>query len=218
MKVYAVKTGCFTPRFKNTSLTCIKYLSFSFAVFGLSGCFASTKDFRMAPAPPELRFSSLYNQQQSSAATLYLTDPAGAKERERLVPKDIITQVATVIDTAQVVTKSLTSEEKSTRKCRIQHRFDRKAMLAYEWDRSRIALDVNGINIGGSDDDQGFRLEYRIKLSPEKTKVEKCRYASRWQGLIGSSYNEFFIREEDTVWQELREIRNDVTHYIDDAF
>lgn len=109
------------------------------------------------------------------------------------------------------------SSSEPEKKCRINDRFDRKALVAYHWDRNRLALDVDGINLGGSGN-KGVRLEYRLRLQPGKTRKEKCLYESNWQGLIGSGYHELFVRENDTVWQELRRMRRDVMHRLDDNF
>ena len=98
--------------------------------------------------------------------------------------------------------------------CGFKDRFDRKAILAYEWERSRLALDVDGLSFGGSDD-QAIKIQYTLRLQPEKSKEQRCRFNSPWQGLIGSGYNELFVREQDTVYEELREMRAKLKNYID---
>lgn len=109
------------------------------------------------------------------------------------------------------------TEEKE---CRLKDRFDRKALLAYEWSRSRVALDVDGFNVGwdGVSEFESVKLEYRLRLQPEQTPREKCRYESRWQGALGSGYNEFFRREDGAVWQELKAYKDKAVNFIDDAF
>lgn len=93
--------------------------------------------------------------------------------------------------------------------CSLGDRFDRGELLAYEWDRSRLGLDVDGINMKGGDN-QAVKLNYTLRLQPEKTQKQRCRYPSAWQGLAGSAYNELMLRKENTVWQQLRQIRKDV--------
>ena len=36
--------------------------------------------------------------------------------------------------------------------------------------------------------------------------------------MIGSGYNELFVRDKDTVWQQLRAMRKDAERFIDDRF
>lgn len=115
--------------------------------------------------------------------------------------------------------KSLTTETEG-KECRLKDRFDRKAVLAYEWDRSRVSLDVNGLGFGwdGFSDVEEIKLEYRLRLQPEKPPREKCRYASHWQGIVGSGYNEFFVREENTVWEDLKKVKEKAGQYIETTF
>jgi len=99
---------------------------------------------------------------------------------------------------------SLQAEEVA-KACSLRHRFDRKALIAYEWGDNRLGLDMDGVNMAGADI-KAAMVTYRFRFSPDrkvayKTKREKCRYHSKWQGLIGSGYNEFFVREDDTVVQ-----------------
>ncbi|MGH1403019.1 MAG: hypothetical protein ACRBDL_02135 [Alphaproteobacteria bacterium] len=101
--------------------------------------------------------------------------------------------------------------------CRVQDRFDRKALVAYEWDRSRLSLDVDGIGMDGADVDM-VRLEYKIRFQPEKTKKQRCRYPSRWQGLVGSGYSELIVREEDTVFEEIKALRKKANPYLERFF
>ena len=104
----------------------------------------------------------------------------------------------------------------SFKKCRLKDRFDRKALIAYEWDRSRLSLDVDGVNLRGGD--KSIRVEYKLRFQPEKTRAQRCRYPSKFQGLIGSGYNEIVIRKEDTVWSELRDMKREALDYIDHVF
>ncbi len=96
------------------------------------------------------------------------------------------------------------------RGCSIKDRFDRKSTLAYNFEDGQSQLALNMRVRGPSFSDPG-RLEFRgaemrftYKLQKTKNKKEHCRYASPVQGLLGSAYNEFALREEDTIVQELR--------------
>lgn len=102
--------------------------------------------------------------------------------------------------------------------CRVQDRFDKKALLAYEWGgRSRLGLDVDGLSYDSYDVEQ-VKVEYRLRFQQYKTAKERCRYGSSWQGMLGSGYNELFVRENDTIWQELNVLENDVEDGWDTIF
>lgn len=175
----------------------------------LTGCITSNTSKPLAPAPPEVNFSSV----------------------SRDIPIDVA-QVAMDVNALSAVSpaagappveiaKSLTEEDKEKR-CRIQDRFDRKAILAYEWDRSRLALDMDGLNVGfdGISKFEQIKLEFRMKLQRDakKDKRAACRYGSRWQGVVGSGYNEFFRREDDTVWEEIKALRQEARTYLENVF
>ncbi len=99
-------------------------------------------------------------------------------------------------------------ESKPVKSCSLGDRFDRGEVIAYEWDRNRLGFDVDGLNMGGGDE-SAVKLQYTLRLQHEQSSEQACRYASAWQGIAGSVYNELFLREEDTVWQELRAMRRD---------
>lgn len=90
--------------------------------------------------------------------------------------------------------------------CSISDRFDRGEVLAYEWDRSRLGLNVDGINMDG-DGEQAVKVSYTMRLQPEKSPEQRCRYPSAWQGMAGSAYNELVKREDNTVWDQLKQAR-----------
>lgn len=107
--------------------------------------------------------------------------------------------------------------EGGEKKCRIQDRIDRSALIAYQWDNSRVGLDVDGLNMTGGGL-EGVMVEYKMRLQPYKTRKEKCRYESGWQGMVGSGYNEMFMREENTIWNQMDEIVNDAEDALDKLF
>lgn len=102
------------------------------------------------------------------------------------------------------------SAKAAEQNCSIGDRFDRGEVIAYEWDRSRLGVDVDGVSMGGGSDDDAVRLTYTLRLQPEKSDQQRCRYASAWQGIAGSAYNELVKRDQNTVWDQLRQIRKDV--------
>lgn len=105
--------------------------------------------------------------------------------------------------------------------CSIRDMFDRKAMLAYEWGnntRSRLSFDVDGVGLD-SLDVEGVKLEYAFRLQPEKPKKMGCRYSSQWQGMVGSGYNEMFMRgDNEGARRELNELRNDLETRMESLF
>lgn len=105
----------------------------------------------------------------------------------------------------------LSEDESKQLGCNIRDRFDRTATLAYNFDdeQSRLSfhLGVNGPSLG-SPTELEFKsvlVRFTHKFSkPPEGRREKCRFQSNVQGLVGSAYNEFFVRNNFTVWQELR--------------
>lgn len=170
---------------------------FLFSLLTLPGCMASSTTIApLAPEPPVVTYDSI----KISDATFqpnYFAAHSTQQKKDDAVEPHILTLDENVPD--------------NNIKCSIKDRFDRKAVLAYEWNRSRLSFDVDGL---GDSDDAGMRLEYKIRLQPEKTKKQKCRYQARWQGLIGSGYNELVVRQDDTVWQALREKRSEATEFL----
>ncbi len=93
--------------------------------------------------------------------------------------------------------------------CGFRDRFDRDGALAYNFDggRKRLALhmDMGNVGLGGVEVDQ-MMVQFKYKLQdPPKRHKDGCRYDSHFQGLVGSAYNEMFMRRNDTVWDELRD-------------
>lgn len=119
------------------------------------------------------------------------------------------------IDNPADKTALRTSEEE--KKCSIKDRFDRKSLLAYQWGQNRVGLNIKGISMT-EQNINAVKLEYKLRLSPEKTRKEKCRYESGWQGLIGSGYNEMFLRQDNTVWHQLDEIADDADDALGKLF
>ncbi|MCC7305745.1 MAG: hypothetical protein IT558_05745 [Alphaproteobacteria bacterium] len=91
--------------------------------------------------------------------------------------------------------------------CSIKDRFDRDAMLAYNFsdNQSRLSLHLSG-DVGlGEAEFEKVMIKFNYKFQPGKDKKQRCRYASGFQGVVGSVYNEFVRRKHDTVLDELRD-------------
>lgn len=77
--------------------------------------------------------------------------------------------------------------------CTAQERFDHQALLAYQWGRNRIGLNFNQVDERFAEADE-VKMTYRIKLQKAKSRAENCLNDSAWQGIIGSGYNELYLR------------------------
>lgn len=94
--------------------------------------------------------------------------------------------------------------------CSIKDRFDRKSTLAYNFsdDQSKLALNLSirgpSLTDPGRLEFRGGEIRFTYQMQKYKKPIERCRYASPVQGLVGSAYNEFFLRDNDTIRQELR--------------
>lgn len=95
--------------------------------------------------------------------------------------------------------------------CGLKDRFDRSETIAYQWGQNRLGFtyDTDGTDFKG-----GF-LRYRLKFQPLQTSKERCQYKSAWQGLVGSSYNELFLRKNNTVWDGVKVLRLDAESRLD---
>jgi len=219
-----VNIPCFTPSCYLRGLENL-YKSFfvpTFVMLTLSGCITSNKSDPLALMPPVVSLQSI-NDQSKLQASYHLNSTI----KNDAISSNVIDKPHSVFieredDNLRAigdikVALDDKNNKKSNKKCRIKDRFDRKAILAYEWGYKRIALDVDGVNLKGNSR-KGIKLEYKMNLQRKKKKIQKCRYKSKWQGLIGSGYHEMFVRENDTVWGELRSIKSKVTNYMDNAF
>ncbi|GJL85166.1 MAG: hypothetical protein DHS20C02_09410 [Micavibrio sp.] len=198
-----MKQSCFVVQ--NSLILQIIFMSL--VAITLVGCSSSTTTALLAPAPPKFDPNA-----PREAITELTVEPAigagqglGAPQRGSVEP---IPEAVAVAFEQEVRPKS----------CRIQDRFDRKALVAYEWGgRSRLGLDIDGISYDSYDVEQ-VKLEYRLRFDTYRTKKERCRYKSNWQGMVGTGYNELFVREDDTLWQEIDVLENDVEDGWDAIF
>lgn len=161
----------------------------------------------LAPQPPAVDLASYQNQKQSQENIT----PDQSIITVHQASEDGLTQEVVDIKDAP---KTAVAEEK---KCSLKDRFDRKAVLAYEWDRSRLAMDLDGVNMD-MDGNMGIKVEYRLRFQKWKKKKERCRYNSKWQGLVGSGYNEMFRRKDDTMWGKIKKMRKQATEFVDEVF
>lgn len=105
----------------------------------------------------------------------------------------------------------LSEDQSKALGCSLGDRFDRGATIAYNFDDNQTQVALN-LSIAGPKFSDPTRLEFNSVLlrythkfsKPPPSKREKCRFQSSFQGLVGSAYNEFFVRNSYTVWKELR--------------
>tara|TARA_R110002072_G_scaffold149291_1_gene297133 strand:- start:1115 stop:1762 length:648 start_codon:yes stop_codon:yes gene_type:complete len=197
------------------------YKSYVFKIFiccsalTLTGCLTSKNSSPLAPLPPDRPLSSiiiptLINMPQNapvSVDNMAAMRPAAGFD---VVNTDVLAESGIVMDLK-------TPAPSTSYNCRMKDRFDRKALLAYEWDRSRVSVDVDGLNMSSGSVD-GVFIKYKLRIQPEPPKKLACRYPSSWQGLIGSGYHELIVREDDTVWKEIDAVKKDVANYVSKVF
>jgi hypothetical protein len=169
----------------------------------LSACSGTSQNHNLALAPAPPVFDPYAVEEPLDMATIR---PAGGFVTADFNPG---------IDRTSV--NSLRAERQQAG-CSTRERFDRKHLIAYQWGRTqenRVGLEIDGLGID-SMDVEAIKLEYTLRLQPHKTKKERCLSASNWQGMLGSAYNELYMREgNDTVWRDLREFRDDVESRVD---
>lgn len=187
-------------------------LGFACSVIGalcLSGCSTGADHVPLAPAPPlQMQYGA------GGGYGLSSHDYLEQQEYNDRAAYQTVKVQAPVRDYASAGVKAETAKSKG---CRPQDRFDRKHLVTYQWgekDRSAIGLDVDGIGMD-SMTVEAVKLEYRFRLQPIKKKVERCRYKSAWQGMVATSYYELFVREEDTIWRDLKKLQDDVGNRFD---
>lgn len=209
MSVCVVKRGCFiAPGQKRINPVLLAAIALAMA-----GCAHSDESqAALAPPPPTFDVSAAHEtfepQQLRAFTGQPIPFPSHIKLSEGVTP---------VEDSYYAGTKASLKTEQSSKKCSVKDRIDRDDLIAYQWGRNRLGLDVDGINMR-STELEGFKLQYTLRLQPHKTRKEKCRYESGWQGMIGSGYNEMFLRQEDTIWMQLDKIKNDAEDAVDKLF
>ncbi len=179
----------------------------SLMAVALAGCSSNMTTASLAPAPPKFDPDA-----PRDAITELSIEPAIGAGQGLGTP-----QGGSAEPVPEIVAVAF-EQEVRPKSCRPQDRFDRKALVAYEWSgRNRLGFDIDGLSYDSYDVEQ-VKLQYRLRFDTYRTKKERCRYKSNWQGMIGTGYNELFMRENDTLWQELDVIQKDVEERWDTLF
>lgn len=178
------------------------------AVLILPGCLASKKSVPLAITPPAFQETALETIHQVPETSHFFVEPSDTSLLSDAIADDNLQEHPAALDADKTSNKQ---------KCHVKDRFDRDAMVAYEWNRSRLSLDVDGLNVSGGGN-MGMYLQYKVVLQPGKNKKQACRYGSQWQGLVGSSYNEFVRRKDDTVWDEIKAFRGEASVFLENLF
>ena len=120
------------------------------------------------------------------------------------------------IDIETVLANNQKTKSVSRKNCNIMDRFDRKLLLSYEQDggNTKYGFDVDGI-LSTNSKKRNIMFSYKKKLNPSTIKKKPCRFNSNIQGLLGSVYNEVFLRQDDTVWSDIKEIRHEIEQNLD---
>jgi hypothetical protein len=156
------------------------------------------------------RFGAWYSANSANdQAASYAVRPSGAE----VLAADPLPQIADAMTLGYEHKISFDAPDKNAPRlphgCSIKERFDRTSVLAYNFSdrKSRLSLhmDIDGIGLKNpaNIEVEGMMLKFRYKFQPIKDRKEACLYPSGWQGWGGSVYNEFFVREKDTIREEL---------------
>lgn len=157
----------------------------------LSGCAKDPRSFRTPIERLDFNSSASSAGGVQQGLTLRDYDPKFAERRAQL---------------------GLSEDQSKALGCNIGDRFDRGATLAYNFSDNQSQLALNLSIEGPQFDDPGHfqfnsvlvRYTHKFSKPPASSRKEKCRFQSSFQGLLGSAYNEFFVRNTYTVWKELR--------------
>lgn len=181
---------------------------FILSILALPGCVTSQKPAPYAPTPPIVDHNFIDAADYSAHAMQFFPNLHSSA--------DLIPGLQPGAGDVEISAKANSLAYDSQINCRLKDRFDREALVAYEWNRNRMSFDVDGI--GGRSGSSGMKLEYKVRLQPEKSQKQKCRYNARWQGVLGSSYNEFVLRDKDTIWSELHQKRVEALEHLSSVF
>ncbi|MEZ5918860.1 MAG: hypothetical protein R3D66_02735 [Alphaproteobacteria bacterium] len=193
----------FTPEKSLQGRQHVVWFLLLFSVLIVTGCSNLKAGSGPAPAPPSF---TLKAERDPITKVAIQNIPSAQNEPVTLASANIPAAPSTLLPANEII---LSAKSQNTGQCRIKDRFDRDEVLAYTWGDNRLGMDVDGLSLSNFEMEQ-VKLQYRLKLQSYKSQKERCRYPSQWQGLVGTGYNELFVRETDTVWQELKALQNDV--------
>lgn len=170
------------------------------ALFLVSGCATDSRHHALAPPPPAFN---------PADAALAMTRPAQMNDMTPASMEGLAAAPfadSTTLSDAEISAALGARRKAFVSDCSIGDRFDRDTTLAYNFKdgQSRLGLDIDGLSYD-SLEIEAVKLEFRYRFSSGKTKKEKCRYESGFQGLVGSSYNEFVRREHNTIWNDIED-------------
>jgi hypothetical protein len=87
--------------------------------------------------------------------------------------------------------------------CSLRDRFDRSAALAYHFKDNQNVLGLK-LGISGPAVNRAmFRFTHHFQ--DKKVKKAHCRKQGPWQGLIPTGVHELAVRDQQTIWQALRD-------------
>ncbi|HOO51040.1 MAG TPA: hypothetical protein PLK94_07120 [Alphaproteobacteria bacterium] len=111
-----------------------------------------------------------------------------------------------------IIKLGLSKNESKALGCDIGDRFDSGAALAYNFTNQKSRLSLHLSVDGPSFSDPGnfefnsvlVRFTHKFQ-KPSKGEANNCLFPSQFQGLLGSTYNEIFIRDNYTILDELKD-------------
>lgn len=177
-----------------------RFVVLAIVLFLVSGCATDSPYYTLAPPPPAFDPSGAHAM-QIQPVQLNSIAPASMEGMAATPVAD-----STTLSDVEIGSALAARRKGFVSDCSIGDRFDRDMTLAYNFrdGQSRLGLDVDGLSYD-SLKVEAVKLEFRYRFSPGKTKKEKCRYESGFQGLVGSAYNEFVRREHNTIWNDIED-------------
>lgn len=173
-------------------------------LFGLSGCsFGSYSN------------SSLFAQHEKGKALSSFKDdmaPSIAAVQQGRTLDDFYPENSDINKKKTVIKLGLSKNESKALGCDIGDRFDNGAALAYNFSDQKSQLSLHLSVDGPSFSDPG-NLEFNSVLvrfthkfqKPSKSEANNCLFPSHVQGILGSAFNEVFVRDNYTILDELKE-------------
>lgn len=182
---------------------CLCFLSITLT-FGLSGCtFGSYSN------------SSLFSQHEKGKALSNFKEdmaPSIAAVQQGRSLDDFYPENSDINKKKTVIKLGLSKNESKALGCDIGDRFDNGAALAYNFANQKSRLSLH-LSVDGPSFSNPGNLEFNSVLvrfthkfqKPSKSEANNCLFPSKVQGILGSAFNEVFIRDNYTILDELKD-------------
>jgi len=176
-------------------------VSLGLSAFVLTSCISSSSDpmdVARAMPPPDFDSKTLSSE----------IDQEIMLSVQSMVAQDVL---GGADDSSNVTLRLETSEV--IKSCRIKDKFDTDALIAYQMEEGRLSLDVDGIGYDSQKVNKVY-LNYTVSLQPELEKKDHCRYASNYQGILGSVYSEIVVHQGQNLSEEVEHLKAEVGQVV----